>query len=156
MLSAIISSIGGSLIDKLIGPFTELFKAHINKQITVEQLRTELLKVMLSTVSEIEKSHADSMAKTYATFMDAAVKTPTLMRAYVIVLYSQLFVLLWHQFGISALCYFAGNKACWPSSGTTVDWSYALVAALCGFGVVLQRMGPAQIDVGKLKAALGR
>jgi hypothetical protein len=154
MLSKILASISGDLLNKLIGPFTEIFKLYINKQITEEQLRTQLMQVLLTSVTEIEKAHAESIAKTYATFMQTALQSPPLMMLLIVTAYSQLVVLLWHQIGIPALCYFIGTKSCWPSSGTTVDWSYALLAGILGFGVVLQRMGPAKLDVDKLRSAI--
>lgn len=156
MLGKIFASFGGELVDRILGQFTGLFKAYFDKQISEAELKSKLLQTLIGGVTEIEKSHAEAITKTYATFMQAAVQSPGLMVGYLVVLYSQLAVLLWHQFGISALCYFAGTKSCWPSSGTTVDWSYALIAGMLGFGAVMQRMGPAKLDLDKLKSMIGK
>lgn len=156
MLAAIFEKIGGGLIDRLISPFTDLFKAYINKQITQEELRAGMVKALLSSVTEIEKSHADSINKTYATFMEAASRSVVLQVVWAAAALSQLLVLLWHQVGISTLCYIVGNKACWPSSGTTVDWSYAVLMFCLGGGAVALRTGPGKLDTDKLKALIGK
>jgi hypothetical protein len=156
MLAAIFKTLGGGLIDKLIDPFTDLFKAYLNKEISKEELRTKLLQSFLSSVTEIEKAHADSITKTYATFMQAAVQSRLMLAVWAAAALSQLLVLLWHQVGISALCFFMGDKACWPSSGTTVDWAYAVLMFCLGGGAIALRTGPAKFDMDKLKAMIAR
>jgi len=63
--------------------------------------------------------------------MQAMVQSKLMQVVWDSVVISQTLVLLWHQIGIPALCYHVGNKACYPSSGTTVEWAYLLVAGLC-------------------------
>jgi len=60
--------------------------------------------------------------------MQAMVQSKLMQVVWDSVVISQTLVLLWHQIGIPALCYHVGNKACYPSSGTTVEWAYLLVA----------------------------
>lgn len=153
MLAAIFNALGGAFVTKLIDNATGLFDKYLQKQITKDQLQAQLLTVLVTTAGEIEKAHADSIAKTYATFMQAATQSPPMMRAWSIVVYSQLAVLLWHQIGIPAVV-FLGYK--YPSSGTTVDWAYALLAGMLGLGAVALRTGPAKFDMDKLKAMIGK
>ena len=153
MLAAIFKALGGSFVEKLIDNATGLFDKYLQKQITKDQLQAQLLSLMVTTAGEVEKAHADSIAKTYASFMTAATQSPPMMRAWSIVVYSQLAVLLWHQVGIPAVVFF-GYK--YPSSGTTVDWAYALLAGMLGLGAVALRAGPAKFDMDKLKSLIAR
>lgn len=152
MLRAIIKTIASSLTGELLGRVEGIFKAYFEQKITREQLQAELQKALIESVTEIEKAHADALVRTYQTFMTAATQNPILLRVWAAVAISQLIVLLWHQVGISTLCYFVGVKACWPSSGTTADWAYLLLGALCGLGPVILRSGPAKLDLDKLKS----
>lgn len=142
MLSAIFSSIGGALIDKILGQFTDLFKAYFNKQISLEELKAKMLSTVLGAIKDIEVSHADLTAKTYESFQVTLRQSKEMQRIWCWVVLSQLGVLLWHQMGIPALCYVQGVKACYPSSGSTVEWAYALIAFMFGAGAVLLRSGP--------------
>ena len=58
------------------------------------------------------------------------------------VLYSQLFVLVWHQFCIPAIVALKFVKD-YPTSGATVNWAYALVALCLGAPAIASRIGPA-------------
>ncbi|MGY3607687.1 MULTISPECIES: hypothetical protein [unclassified Bradyrhizobium] len=153
MLSAIASALGGQIIDSLLGKITGVFQAYFNKQITQAQLRAQLLTALVETFGEIEKAHADVLAKTYASFMDAAKTSPLLQRVWAIATLSQLFVLVWHQFVIPFIV-FMGLTARYPSSGTTVEWAYLLVGALLGLGPLVLRNGPGALSPDKLKALI--
>lgn len=156
MFTAIIKALGGAFVDKLIDQAGDLFRQYLNKEISKEQLRTQLLQVMVTTAGEIEKAHADSIARTYDSFIKAAAQNRMMTAVWAAAALSQLLVLLWHQVGISILCYFVGNKACWPSSGATVDWAYAILMFCLGGGAIALRTGPAKFDLDKLKTLIGR
>ncbi|MGY3605654.1 MULTISPECIES: hypothetical protein [unclassified Bradyrhizobium] len=153
MLSAIASALGGQIVDSLLGKITGVFQAYFNKQITEAQLRAQLQTALVETFGEIEKAHADALAKTYASFMDAAKTSPLLQRVWAIATLSQLFVLLWHQFAIPFIV-FMGLTTRYPSSGTTVEWAYLLVGALLGLGPLVLRNGPGALSPDKLKALI--
>ncbi len=142
MLSAIFSSIGGALVDKILGRITGVFEAYFKKQISLEELRAKMIEAVLQSVTEIEESHSDSISKTYESFQQTLRQSKEMQRIWAWVVISQLIVLLWHQMGIPALCYLTGTKACYPSSGSTVEWAYALIAFMFGAGAVLLRSGP--------------
>src|SRR5690606_5411041 len=105
-----------------------------------------LLEALLATFAEIEKAHADALAKTYASFMQAMAQSKLMQTVWGAVVISQLFVLLWHQAGIPALVYLTG--AGYPSSGTTVEWAYLLLAGCLGMGPVVLRSGPGAGNIG--------
>lgn len=154
MLTAIVSALGGNLVNGLIDRLTKPFEMYLNKQISIEELRTQVLKQMLTTFAEVEKSHAETLAKTYASFMQAAEKSLLMKVVWASATLSQLFVLLWHQMGIPAVVYFTGHG--YPSSGSTVEWAYALLAACLGMGPVVLRTGPGSNLLDKLKGSIGK
>ena len=63
--------VGGPIIDALLKPVSDIFQAYFNKQITEAQLREQVQALMLTTFQAVETSHADTLAKTYATFWAA-------------------------------------------------------------------------------------
>lgn len=146
LLGAFIPQIVSTFVDKIAGAFT----AYQQGKITREQLHAEVTKALLASLAEIEKAHADAIAKTFASFMQTMEKSPLMKAVWATVVLSQLFVLLWHQWVIPFIIAM-GWIAKYPSSGTTVDWSYALVAFCLGAGSVILRTGPAAGYVDKLK-----
>jgi len=145
MFSLILKTLGGTFIDGFLDKASDLFKAYLNKEITKEQLRTQLLQTLVTSAAEVEKAHAASLASTFASFMDAA-KTSRLMQGvWAAAAISQLVVLLWHQAGIPAVTFFFDVK--YPSSGTTVEWAYALLMFCLGGGAIALRVGPGKVDL---------
>lgn len=140
MLTSIISALGGTIIDSLLGKITGVFQAYFNKQITEAQLREQIQAAMLSTFAEVETAHADLTAKTYESFQQTLRTSPTMQRAWCWVVYSQLAVLLWHQAGIPLFVKVTGQG--YPSSGSTVEWAYALLGFMFGAGAMMLRTGP--------------
>lgn len=149
MLSSIFGTIAGTLVDKLIAPFTDIFKAYINKEITVEELRSRMVGVMLSSATQVEVAHSEALTKTYSDFMQAATKSRLMRYVWAAVALSQLGVLLWHQVGIPAIVYLTGHS--YPSSGTTVQWAYALLGFCIGAGPLVLRTGPGEAAFDKWK-----
>lgn len=140
MLSALLAALSGPLVDGLLGRITALVQSYLNKELSQAQLRAELERALLAAAAEVEKQHAETLAKSYAAFLATTRHSPLLQRAFAAVIYSQLGVLLWHQLGIPAYVAIAGRV--YPSSGTTVEWAYLLLAACLGLGSVVLRAGP--------------
>lgn len=160
MLSTIMGMIISPLLDKLIGPLLEAFKAYQNKQISLAELKEKIQAMMLSATRDIEITQAEELTKTYTVFMASMEqdKFGLLKAVWASVVITQLLVLLWSQFGISAAIAM-GLITRWPSAGTTADWSYALIAACLGFGPVILRSGPGNASgglVASLRALLGK
>jgi hypothetical protein len=130
-----------TLLDRIIGPFTDCYKAYLNKQITEIELREKLSEILITSMAETEKSHADTLAQTYQTFMASLDKSTILKTVWAATAISQLLVLLWHQVGIPAIVA-VGLISHYPSSGSTVEWAYALLGACLGLGPLVLRTGP--------------
>lgn len=156
MLGAIFSAVGGQIIDGLLGRITGVFEAYFKKQISMEELKTRLSQAMLETFADVEKAHASALASTYESFSKALVQSTTLQVMWAAVVGSQLFVLVWHQFGIPLVVFMEWTPR-YPSSGTTVEWAYLLLVACLGMGPVVLRSGPgASTMKDKLKSLVGR
>lgn len=140
MFSAIISSLGGVFINKFFDGALQAFTAYQNKQISVEQLKDQLYGLMVNAARDIEVSHAEVLAKTYASFMDALKVTPILQRMWAWTVGTQLFILVWSQFFVPLL--FAYQILPNWKAGTTGEWAYLLLGACLGMGPLVLRNGP--------------
>jgi hypothetical protein len=142
---AILDWIATPIVNAVVAPFTDLFKSYLNKQITESELRAKMVTALIAGFADVEKAYADSLAKTFASFMDAAKQSRLMQSVWAAVALSQLAVLLWHQVGIPALVLWmrSGNPDwVYPSSGTTVEWSYLLIALCLGGGAIALKMAP--------------
>lgn len=150
MFSTIVSLLGGKIVDRLFGSVNETIARFQQKQITEVEAKKELQLTLLSVFKDIEATHAELIAKTYATFMGVVEKNRLVAVVWAMAAVSQLVVLLWHQVGIPFMTY--GYREWWgepkfnyPSSGTTVDWAYALLGGLLGLGALALRSGPSTV-----------
>lgn len=153
MLASIFSAVGGRLVDSMLGKVTGVFEAYFKKEISIEELRARVSQAILESFTEIEKSHADALAKTYASFMAALTQSRLMQVMWATVVGSQLFVLLWHQTAIPFIV-FMGWTTRYPSSGTTVEWAYLLLGACLGLGPLVLRNGPGASTIDRLKDAM--
>ena len=155
MLSAIFSAIGMPLINGILDRALAAFTAYQNKQISVEQLKDQLYGLMLGAIKDIEVSHADALAKTYASFMDAMKTSKLMQRVWASVVLSQLFILVWSQFFVPLLFAY-GVLPNWKA-GTTGEWAYLLIGACLGMGPMVLRSGPGAGNLAeRLRGLLGK
>jgi hypothetical protein len=129
-----------AIADGLFGKLEAGWEAYVKKEISKDQLLAQMQAALLATFKDVEIAFYDSLTKTYTAFIQAASANPVMARAWSVVLYSQLFVLIWHQLAIPAL---ATYGIPYKSSGATVDWAYALVALCLGAPAIASRVGPA-------------
>lgn len=141
MFAAILGPIISSIANTAIGKIADAFTAYQNKQISVAELEAKVKQAQLDSYTEIEKSANETLAKTYDSFTKALAKSPLLQAMWAAVVGSQLFVLVWHQLGIPFVVFMGWAKT-YPSSGTTVEWAYLLLAGCLGMGPVVLRNGP--------------
>lgn len=152
MLSAILSSVGGAFFDKLFGNLRGAFESYLKKEISIEELRAMMVKEAVNVARDVEVAHADALAKTYASFMDALKVTPILQRMWAWTVGSQLFILVWSQFFVPLLFAY-GLLPSWKA-GTTGEWAYLLLGACLGLGPLVLRNGPGAMDPDKIKSIL--
>ena len=154
MFSAILSSVGGVFFDKLFGNLRGAFESYLNKEISIEELRSRMVIEAVKAAKESEVSHSETLAKTYATFMDALKVTPILQRMWAWTVGTQLFVIVWAQFFVPLL--FAYSLLPNWQAGTTAEWAYFLLGGCLGFGPIILRNGPGATSPDKMKALIGK
>lgn len=147
----VLKTVTGLIIDK----GADLFGQYLNKQITREQLQAELGKTLVEAFAEVEKTHADALAKTFESFQQTLRTSPELARMFKVVIYSQTFVLFWSQW-VVPMAKWLGYGGTW-SAGTTAEWAYLLIGGLCGAAPMLLRAGPGAGDIAsRLKGLASR
>lgn len=155
MLAAILSSVGGAFISHFFDAAKDIFHDYQQGKITAEECKTRLLSQLLESAKAIEISHSETLAKTYASFMDALKVTPILQRMWAWTVGTQLFILCWSQFFVPLL--FAYSILPNWKAGTTGEWAYLLLAACLGMGPLVLRNGPGAGSIAdKLKAAVSK
>lgn len=155
MFSAIITSLGGAFINKFIDGALTAFTAYQNKQISIEELKDRLLGLMVNAARDIEVSHSETLAKTYASFMDALKTSKLLQIMWAWAVGTQIFILFWSQFFVPLLFAY-GFLPNWKA-GTTADWAYLLLVACLGMGPVVLRNGPGAGSIAdKLKGLVSK
>jgi hypothetical protein len=128
VIAAILDLLTGKVLDKVTG----VFELYLKKQISEAEFRSRVEIAVQETVKASEKEWTDLAAKQYAEFQKSVRQSPILARAYAAVIVTQLFVLLWYQWGASAFLLVTGKA--WPSAGATVDWAYLILALCLGGG----------------------
>lgn len=140
-----LSILGGAVIKEiangLFGKIEAGWEAYMKKEISRDQLLEKMQEALLSTFAEVEKTYADSITKSFSTFMEAASKSRLMQAVWASVALSQLFVLFWYQWVVPALVTWGWvNK--YASAGATVDWAYALLMFCLGGGAIALKSGP--------------
>lgn len=161
MLEMIVSALGGKIVDSLFGNLRGALKDFQERKISEAEFKEKLQEALLLSAREVEKDHADLTAKTFESFQQTLRSSPEVQQAWKVLVYTELFVLFWHQWVIPfAVMLVRIFVPAWnyPSSGSTVEWSYALLAFLFGSGAMLLRAGPGAGGgiIGSLKAMVGK
>jgi len=133
----------GAVTKRLIDGALGIFDRYQKKEITRVQVEAELKQVVMTSWAEVEKAWAAATSAMYGSLMQAATKSKLVAVGWIVTLFSQLAVLLWHQIGIPAYTHFTGNT--YPSSGTTVEWAYLLIALLLGGGGLMLKGRPPKL-----------
>jgi hypothetical protein len=156
MWGTIVSALGGHIFDSFFANARGILKDFQDRKITEAELFEKLRAALLQSFADVEKAHADLIAKTFESFQQTLRTSPMMQVAWCWVVYTQLAVLLWHQAGIPAFVKITGSG--YPSSGSTVEWAYALLGFMFGAGAMLLRTGPGASGglLDNLKKAIGK
>ena len=136
MITAL-ATLAGFLLPKLIPSLAGIAEQFKRGEISKAEMEARMHEATQQALAEVGKANADAIARSFASFMDAAKTSPLMQRVWGAVTLSQLGVLLWHQVGIPAYVHWTGSP--YPSSGTTVEWAYLLLAFCLGGGPILFR-----------------
>ena len=155
MLSTIIASLGGAIVDKFFGAARDIFHDYTTQKISEAECRMRLLSALADAAKAVEVAHADALAKTYASFMDAMKTSLLMQRMWALTVGSQLFILFWSQFCVPLLFAY-GMLPNWKA-GTSAEWAYLLIVACLGMGPVVLRSGPGAGNIAdRLKALVSK
>ena len=128
MIATILGWLTGGFADKLIG----LGNAYFQKQISAAQYEAEVKKAASEAAAKVEASWADAAKGISASTNDMLKATPVMQRAFAIVLFLQVFVLVWYQLGAPAYAIITGTA--WPDPGVTLEYAYLLIGGMVGLG----------------------
>lgn len=133
---AVLKTLARLIVDK----GADLFGQYLRKEISRAELQAKLVPVLVDGFTEVQRIHADSLNKTFATFMQAVVANRLVARVWAIVVLLELAVVVWHQVGIPALVAVTGKP--YPPSGDTVLIASGLLFLCLGGGALVMRVGP--------------
>ena len=128
MIAAIIKILTGGLLDKVL----DLGRVYITSQTDRADFEKQVRIAAGETAAKVQEAWAESAAKIAASTQDALKASPILQRAYAIVLFLQLFILVWYQLGAPAYQVITGTP--WPAPMASIEWAYLLIGAMVGAG----------------------
>jgi hypothetical protein len=135
MISAILSWLTGGFVDKLVG----LGNAYFQKQISQAEFESRVKIAAEEASSKIEQSWADASKSITESTQQTLRTSPIVARVWAIVLFLQVFVLVWYQIGAPAFLVITGTA--WPHPGISLEWAYLLVGSMVGAGPFVFRRG---------------
>jgi len=128
VIAAIIKILTGGLLDKVL----DLGRVYITSQTDRADFEKQVRIAAGETAAKVQEAWAESAAKIAASTQDALKASPILQRAYAIVLFLQLFILVWYQLGAPAYQVITGTP--WPAPMASIEWAYLLIGAMVGAG----------------------
>jgi hypothetical protein len=154
VIGSLIGGVITSVANNAIGKVADAFSAYQNKQISIAELEAKVRQAQLDAFTNIQKSGDEAIVKTYESFMGAVKGSKTLQIMYATALGSQIFVLFWSQW-VVPMAHWLGYTGAWKA-GTSAEWAYLLVGALCGLGPMVLRSGPGAGNIADQIKALGK
>ena len=133
MIAAIIKLLTGGLLDKVL----DLGRTYITSQTDRAEFEKQVKIAAEETAGKVQEAWAEATAKVTASTQDTLKASPILQRAFAIVLFMQLFVLVWHQIG--AACFQIITGIPWPAPMASIEWAYLLIGAMVAPILILKR-----------------
>lgn len=128
MIAAIIKLLTGGLLDKVL----DLGRTYITSQTDRAEFEKQVRIAAQDAEAKAEQAWADAATKITASTQDTLKASAILQRAFSIVLFMQLFVLVWYQVGTPCFEIITGRP--WPAPGASIEWAYLLIGAMVGAG----------------------
>ena len=104
----------------------------VNKQITAIEAEAQTKQVLAKHQAEIEASVNKAAAEQFESFQKTARQSPIVARAYVVIMVTQTFVLLWYQWVGEAFRQMFGTNWVMPDNAATL--AVALLTICLGGG----------------------
>ena len=137
IIAGVAKAVTGPFISKLTDNLADVAKAYINKEISEAEFNSRIAVAVREMCAKVEVALSEAATKQFESFQQTVRQSPVVARAFAAVIVTQLFVLLWYQWGASAFLLATGRV--WPSPGATVDWAYAILALCLGGGAFVLR-----------------
>ena len=97
MISKLIAGAVSGVLQGVFGRVMDSVDLYMKKQITEAELKSRLEQLRIESATDIEKATLEAATKSFAEFQGTVRTSPIVQRAYVAVMVSQLFVLIWAQ-----------------------------------------------------------
>lgn len=128
MMNFIIKLLTGGVLDKVI----DVYNSYRQGQISMAEFEAKVKIASSDAQAEVDKAWAENAAKITESVQTTVRGSKVIQKAYAIVLFLQLFVLVWYQFGTSAFVLATGVP--WPAPMASIEWAYLLIGAMIGAG----------------------
>jgi len=128
VIAAIVKFLTGGFVDRIFG----IAETYIKTEGDKAKFKAEVQSAANEAAANVEKAWAESAAKIAASTQDALKASPILQRAWAVVLFMQLVVLVWYQAGAPAYQVMTGTP--WPAPMASIEWAYFLIGAMVGAG----------------------
>lgn len=123
----------------LTGQILEAWKLYREGKTTEAEFEAKVQVASKEAEARMEEAWSKSASEMMESIQTTVRSSKELQRAFVLVLFSQLFVLVWYQLGTSAYEIISGSR--WPAPVASIEWAYLLIAAMIGAGPWVFRKG---------------
>lgn len=128
----ILGMVLGPVVDKLLSTGLSAYQAHIQGQISKEELRAKITGMVQDAFVEVSKSSNDAVTKTFESFMQTLRVSKIAQWVWAYFTVSQITFLVWLELGVPYLSYQYGIH--YPGVGSLDQWAYAGVLSCLGLG----------------------
>ena len=132
-----IAIIAKILTGGLTGQILEAWKLYREGKVSEAEFESRVAIASKEAEAKVEEAWAETAAKVTSSVQSTVRASQVIQRAYAIVLFIQLFVLVWYQLGAPAFTIITG--AAWPAPMASIEWAYILIAAMIGAGPLVYR-----------------
>ena len=137
MITAALTIIGKIISGGLTSQILEAWKLYREGKVSEAEFESRVKISGKEAEAKIEAAWAEASSKITESVQSTVRASPVIQRAYAIVLFLQLFVLVWYQLGVPAYQVITGVP--WPAPGASIEWAYLLIAAMIGAGPLVMR-----------------
>lgn len=131
MIGTIISVLTGGLLDKVTG----LAHAYLNKEITKSEFESRVKIAHEDATAKMDMAWTAAQADMQESLMATIRVSPVMQKAFAVVLFMQVFVLVWYQIGTP--CYQIITGTPFPEPMANIEWAYLLVGGMTGVGAYI-------------------
>ena len=143
--SAAFKNIFGSVVSEVGG----IWKAYLNKEISEAERDAKIAEVQAKASTQMHEATMKAGAEMWSEFQQTVRAAPIVQRAYIAVMVSQMFVLLWWQWGAEAFVRATGAPTWAMPSEAATTATTLLVVCLGGGPFVFKQPGGLRGLLGK-------